>query len=99
MLNTMSSAHNKIFGAKLLSFERLVTMYLYTVCYAIILTNRYEIRLANEPFLSAIEPLLHFNTAIIFIQQSLFYTLIVLLSDCKRGFIVMCGCCLHSRTP
>ena len=34
MLNTMSSAHNKIFGAKFLSFERLETMYLYTASYA-----------------------------------------------------------------
>ena len=68
MLNTMSSAHNKIFGAKLLSFERLVTMHLYTVRYAIILMNRYEIRLANEPLFSAIEPLLHYDTATVVIQ-------------------------------
>ena len=27
MLNTMSPAHNKIFGAKFLSFERLVLYY------------------------------------------------------------------------
>ncbi len=31
----MSSAHNKIFGAKFLSFEHLETMYLYTVSYTI----------------------------------------------------------------
>ena len=35
MLNTTSSAHNKIFGAKFLSFERLKTMCLYTVSYAV----------------------------------------------------------------
>ena len=35
MLNTISPAHNKIFGAKFLSFERLETMYSYTVGYAI----------------------------------------------------------------
>ena len=35
MLNTMSSAHNKIFGAKFSSFEYLETMRLYTVSYAI----------------------------------------------------------------
>ena len=35
MLNTMSSAHNKIFGAKFLSFERFETMCLYTVSYAV----------------------------------------------------------------
>ena len=37
MLNTMSSAHNKIFGAKFLSFERLDTILLYTVSYAVLL--------------------------------------------------------------
>ena len=31
--------------------------------YAVFRAKRYEMRLANEPFLSAIEPLLHFNTA------------------------------------
>ena len=32
----MSSAHNKIFGAKFSSFEHLETMRLYTVSYAIL---------------------------------------------------------------
>ena len=36
MLNTVSRAHNKIFGAKFLSFERFEIMCLYTVCYAIL---------------------------------------------------------------
>ncbi len=31
----MSPAHNKIFGAKFLSFERLGTICSYTVCYAV----------------------------------------------------------------
>ncbi len=31
-------------------------------------TKRYEIRLANEPFFSAVEPLLHYNTATVVIQ-------------------------------
>ena len=35
MLNTMSSAHNKIFGAKFSSFERFELMRLRTVGYAI----------------------------------------------------------------
>ena len=35
MLNTMSLAHDKIFGAKFLSFERLKTIRLYTVCFAV----------------------------------------------------------------
>ena len=34
MLNTISPAHNKIFGAKFLSFEGLEIICLYTVCYA-----------------------------------------------------------------
>ena len=33
MLNTMSPAYNKIFGAKFLSFERLEITCLYTVDY------------------------------------------------------------------
>ena len=36
MLNTMSSAHYKIFGAKFSSFEHLETMCLYTVSYAVL---------------------------------------------------------------
>ena len=99
MLNTMSSAHNKIFGAKFLSFERFELMRLYTMDYAFFLTKTYEIRLAKEPFFSAIEPLLHYDTATIVIQKSHFYTLIVALSECKSGSIVWRGCCLRSKTP
>ena len=68
MLNTMSPAHNKIFGAKFLSFEQFGITCLYTACYAVFLTKRREIRLANEPFYAAIEPLLHYNTAAVVIQ-------------------------------
>ena len=50
MLNTMTSAHNKIFGAKFLSFERLETIRLYTACYAVLLPKRYKIRLAKPYF-------------------------------------------------
>ena len=49
MLNTMTSAHNKI-GAKFLSFERLEAMRLYTACYAVFLAKRYKIRLAKPYF-------------------------------------------------
>ena len=35
----MSSAHNKIFGAKFVSFERLETICSYTVCYAVFCRN------------------------------------------------------------
>ena len=68
MLNTMSSAHNKIFGAKFLSFEHLGLIYLYTVGYVVFRAKRYEIRLAKEPFFSSVEPLLHSNSATIIIQ-------------------------------
>ena len=50
MLNTMTSAHNKIFGAKFLSFERLEAMRLYTACYAVLLAKCYKIRLAKPYF-------------------------------------------------
>ena len=50
MLNTMTSAHNKIFGAKFLSFERLETIRLYTACYAVLLPKRYKIRLTKLYF-------------------------------------------------
>ena len=35
MLNTISPAHNKIFGAKFLSFERFEIMCLFTVSYVV----------------------------------------------------------------
>ena len=50
MLNTMTSAHNKIFGAKFLSFERLEAIRTYTACYAVLLSKRYKIRLAKLYF-------------------------------------------------
>ena len=68
MLNTPRSAHNKIFGAKFLSFERFEIMCLYTVRYTVFRTKRYEIRLVKVPLFVAIEPLLHSNTATVAIQ-------------------------------
>ena len=68
MLNTPRSAHNKIFGAKFLSFERFEIMCLYTVCYVVFRTKRYEIRLVKVPLLAAIEPLLHSDTVTFVIQ-------------------------------
>ena len=50
MLNTMTSAHNKIFGAKFLSLERLEAIRLYTACYAVLLAKCYKIRLAKPYF-------------------------------------------------
>ena len=64
----MSPAHNKIFGAKFLSFERLETTCSHTACYTVFLTKCYEIRLAKEPFFAAIAPLLHSNSATFIMQ-------------------------------
>ena len=68
MLNTAHSAHNKIFGAKFLSFERLGLIYLYTVGYVVFRAKCYEIRLANEPLFAAIALLLHSNGATFIMQ-------------------------------
>ena len=57
----MSSAHDKIFGAKFSSFERFELIRLRTVCD--FMTKRHKIRLAKEPFFDAIAPLLHYNSA------------------------------------
>jgi len=53
---------------EILEFERFGITCLYTACYAVFRTKRREIRLANEPFYAAIEPLLHYNTAAVVIQ-------------------------------
>ena len=63
-----SPAHNKIFGAKFLSFERFEIMCFIHSVLCSSLAKRYEIRLANVPFFSAIEPLLHSNTVAVGIQ-------------------------------
>ena len=67
-LNTPRSAHNKIFGAKFLSFEHLEITRLNTVCYAVFLTKFYEILRANKPFFAAIAPLLPSNSATFIMQ-------------------------------
>ena len=74
MLNTMSPAHNKIFGAKFLSFEQFEITCLYTVCYTIFW--RSVVKLDSQKS--------HF-----FMQKSLFYTPILpLLSYNKASFTV-----------
>ena len=99
LLNTMSSAHDKIFCAKFSSFERFELMHLRTVGYAIFWRSVMKSGSQKSRFFSAIEPPLHSNTVTFIIQQSLFYAPTVALSECKRGFIVKRGCCLHSKTP
>ena len=51
MLNTAHSAHNKIFGAKFLSFERLETICSYTVSCAVFLRTAMKSDLQTSLFL------------------------------------------------
>ena len=95
MLNTMSPAHNKIFGAKFLSFERLETTCLYTVGYAVFRRSVIEFSSPRSHFYTPIEPLLHSHTFTLVIQHSLYHTLKVPLSDRKRGYVVKRRYCFH----
>ena len=70
MLNTMSLAHDKIFGTKFLSFERLEAIRLYTVCYAVFWrivmksdSQRSLFFLLKSHFYTPILPLLSYNKA------------------------------------
>ena len=99
MLNTMSSAHDKIFGEKFSSFERFELIRLRTVGYVIFWRNIMKSDSQKSRFFSAIEPLLHSNTVAVGTQKSLFCAPIAALSECKRGSIVKHGCCLHGKTP
>ena len=65
MLNTMSSAHNKIFGAKFVSFERFEITCLHTVFYAVFKRNvmksdsqKSRFLLLYSHFYTTIQPLL-----------------------------------------
>ena len=68
MLNTMSSAHNKIFGAKFSSFEHLEAMRLYTVSYAVFRRGAMKSDSQMSHFCMQIAPLLHSNSATIIMQ-------------------------------
>ena len=98
MLNTMSSAHNKIFGAKFLSFERVATMFCHSVDYAAMKRNAQQMTEQNKHHWVAIEPLLHSNTATVVIQKRHYCTLIGLLLEGKRGCIDKSGCHKRNKT-
>ena len=66
----MSSAHNKIFGEKFSSFERLETMRLYTVSYAFFGRSTMKSDLQMSHFC---------------MQMSHFYTPIVALLPCNSA--------------
>ena len=56
-LNTPSSAHNKIFGAKFSSFEQFALSRSHTVHYAVRKHNTPQTKVQNKPLYIAIEPL------------------------------------------
>ena len=64
-LKTASSAHNKIFGAKFLSFERLRLICLYTMDYTYFGASRQSNEHIKQPLYVVIEPLYHSNTSTI----------------------------------
>ena len=67
-LNTPRSAHNKIFGAKFLSFERAVIVYWNTADYAAKKRSVQWMTEQNKHHWVAIAPLLHSNSATFIMQ-------------------------------
>ena len=64
-LKTASPAHNKIFGAKFLSFERLRLICLYTVDYTYFGASKQSNEHVKQPLYVVIETLYHSNTSTI----------------------------------
>ena len=91
MLNTMSSAHDKIFGEKFSSFERFELIRLRTVGYVIFWRNIMKSDSQKSRFFSAIEPLLHSNTVAVGTQKSLFCAPIAALSSVKEALSLNMG--------
>ena len=84
-LNTPRSAHNKIFGAKFLSFEQLVLTSSQPVYYTVNKQNTPKIAQQNQLVYVAKEPLLHCHRATTIMQNSLSCLPIVEVLECKRG--------------
>ena len=84
-LNTPRSAHNKIFGAKFLSFERLVLTSSQPTHYTTDKQNTPRIAQQNQLVYVAKEPLLHCHRATVIMQNSLSCLPIVEVLECKRG--------------
>ena len=84
-LNTPRSAHNKIFGAKFLSFEQLELTPSHSIYYAVNKQNTPRIAQQNQPVYVAKKPLLHCNRATVIMQNSLSCLPIVEVLEYKRG--------------
>ena len=84
-LNTPRSAHNKIFGAKFLSFEQLELTSLQPTHYTADKQNTPRIAQQNQLVYVAKEPLLHCHRATVIMQNSLSCLPIVEVLECKRG--------------
>ncbi len=84
-LNTPRSAHNKIFGAKFLSFEQLVLTSSQPAHYTTDKQNTPRIAQQNQLVYVAKEPLLHCHRATVIMQNSLSCLPIVEVLECKRG--------------
>ena len=84
-LNTPRSAHNKIFGAKFLSFEHLELTSSQPVYYTVNKQNTPRIAQQNQLVYAAKEPLLHCHRATTIMQNSLSCLPIVEVLECKRG--------------
>ena len=67
-LNTATWAHNEIFGAKFLSFERAASTSLLSVGYAVFCMMCAMICVLKQPLYAIIEPLLHSNSATFIMQ-------------------------------
>lgn len=67
-LNTATWAHNEIYGAKFLSFERATSTSLWSVGYAVIVWCVQWFGVLKQPLYAIIEPLLHSNSATIVMQ-------------------------------
>ena len=83
--NTPRSAHNKIFGAKFLSFEQLELTSSQPTHYTANKQNTPRIAQQNQLVYVAKKPLLHCNRATVIMQNSLSCLPIVEVLECKRG--------------
>ena len=88
-LNTPRSAHNKIFGAKILSFEQLALTSSQPTHYTADKQNTQRIAQQNQLVHAAKEPLLHCHRATTIMQNSLSCLPIVEVLECKRGCFVV----------
>ena len=87
MLNTPRSAHNKIFGAILSSFERAAIVSLYTAVYAVFACSVQWNGKHYWLYDIAKVPLLRSNTNAFAMQNKNYWSLIALVLECKSATI------------